>query len=365
MKIEDYNCEEFIKATILGRSKIENISLCHGKAGHAIMLYEFGKKRKSKYVFSEASNFSSDVVNNLEGATSIDFEYGLSGIGWAIEYLYHRGFLTKPDLAKITYFEDTIFRHILNAPFENIGLFDGWTGVAFFFQIRLCRHIKDRNRAGMLIGEIAIEHILRQIALCLARKNNFDVPLNFDLKWGLPWLIILLSKIIQTTKNRSKNLTDLISKISILLKNSKISTPSYSLYFLLFSLYEITKNMLKYKRRINSKHYSAYINLREQVLNTCTQIEFDRIKFYKAISRESDIALARLILIELNKRSYVEKFLDQANWIKNDSVYFKMKIAPIKAVIECIENSKYSILNSKLSFGVCSMGSRLFSDGVS
>ncbi|CAK7038704.1 MAG: hypothetical protein PEPC_01650 [Peptostreptococcus russellii] len=91
---------ELINKLILKSKFIPELGLFTGKIGITITLFELFKKYHNR-VFEELgleliANTFDELTNKY--SYDISFGYGLSGIGWGIEYLIYHGFFDNSDL---------------------------------------------------------------------------------------------------------------------------------------------------------------------------------------------------------------------------------------------------------------------------
>lgn len=78
---------------MLHSTSITDIGLLHGKIGIAIYFHHLARQ-SGKAVFSEfADELIDQVTESLSNETPFDFEIGITGIGWAVEYLIQNGFV--------------------------------------------------------------------------------------------------------------------------------------------------------------------------------------------------------------------------------------------------------------------------------
>lgn len=78
---------------MLQANSIEDIGLLHGKVGIAIYFHHLARQG-GKSIFAEfADELIDQVTESLSNETPFDFERGITGIGWAVEYLIQNGFV--------------------------------------------------------------------------------------------------------------------------------------------------------------------------------------------------------------------------------------------------------------------------------
>ncbi len=78
---------------LLNGSFTNDISLFNGKMGIAIFLYKYSAKEKQKIYEEYADELIDEICENINLYCPNDFEIGLSGIGWGIEYLIKNKFI--------------------------------------------------------------------------------------------------------------------------------------------------------------------------------------------------------------------------------------------------------------------------------
>ena len=69
-----------------------NMGLFHGKIGIIIAFFHYGKNKEKK-LQNIAGELLEDIWDSISENLSIDFDSGLSGIGWGIEYLIQNHFV--------------------------------------------------------------------------------------------------------------------------------------------------------------------------------------------------------------------------------------------------------------------------------
>jgi lantibiotic modifying enzyme len=85
-------CERIAKQLVLFSSFISNIGLYHGKMGIVLSLFHYARFTGKKLYEDFAGELLNEVCEEMPQGMSIDFEDGLCGIGWGIEYLLQNHF---------------------------------------------------------------------------------------------------------------------------------------------------------------------------------------------------------------------------------------------------------------------------------
>lgn len=70
-----------------------DISLCTGKMGISIFFYRYANKYNQNIYQGFAEILLDEVAEDLDDSLPIDFETGLAGIGWGIDFLVYNNFV--------------------------------------------------------------------------------------------------------------------------------------------------------------------------------------------------------------------------------------------------------------------------------
>lgn len=93
MKIELTREQRITNALMLHSTSVSGIGLLHSKIGIAIYFHHLARQI-SKSVFSEfADELIGQVFESFSSKVTFSFETGITGIGWAMEYLIQNGFV--------------------------------------------------------------------------------------------------------------------------------------------------------------------------------------------------------------------------------------------------------------------------------
>lgn len=85
--------ERIINHMAIASSFSPNIGLYHGKMGIVISLCHYARFKQKTIYDDFAGELLDEVCSSINAGTSADFENGLSGIGWGIEYLLQNQFM--------------------------------------------------------------------------------------------------------------------------------------------------------------------------------------------------------------------------------------------------------------------------------
>ena len=85
--------QSYADVLLLNGSFVDNLGFGKGKMGIAISLYYYAHYNISKVFEDCADELIDEIYEEINTATPLDFENGLTGIGWGLEYLVRNGFL--------------------------------------------------------------------------------------------------------------------------------------------------------------------------------------------------------------------------------------------------------------------------------
>jgi len=85
--------QQIINTLLLNASFIDNIGLMHGKMGISIFLFQLARQTKNQIYEDYAGELIDEIYEEITTNTPVDFENGLAGIGWGIEYLVQNKFI--------------------------------------------------------------------------------------------------------------------------------------------------------------------------------------------------------------------------------------------------------------------------------
>jgi len=137
-------------------SASDNLGLYHGETGHAILYYLLAKYTGNT-VFSKKAALRLDrIVENITLIDNLGFQNGLSGVGWAIEWLVQNSFLETNTDEVLEELDNELYRSVLYAPKESLSLATGTLGYLVYFAARY----QSRNPGTHRYKNIAHEECL-------------------------------------------------------------------------------------------------------------------------------------------------------------------------------------------------------------
>ena len=85
--------QPLINTLLLNASFIDNIGLMHGKMGISVYFFHLARSTRNKVYEEYAGELIDEIYEEIIVNTPVNFENGLAGIGWGIEYLVQNGFI--------------------------------------------------------------------------------------------------------------------------------------------------------------------------------------------------------------------------------------------------------------------------------
>jgi lantibiotic modifying enzyme len=236
----DFN-QNTINTLLLNSSFINNLGLMHGKMGISIFFFHLARQTKNKIYEDYAGELIDEIYEEITDNTPVDFENGLAGIGWGIEYLVQNKFIEADTDEVLEEFDNLIFKELIYNTPKEIGLLTGIVGIGAYFLKRVQPAIpKGKNLASndekiiTLTNKQTLIHLIDEIerqtqdfsvailetvtiSQALELSNNQALKhLNpetketikskpyFDITWNYPVLLWFLSELYKQNILNSK-----------------------------------------------------------------------------------------------------------------------------------------------------------------
>ena len=101
---------------MLNAGFFDNPGLLNGKMGIAIFFYHYSRYSKNKLYEDYAGELLDEIYEEINTSTPVNFENGLTGIGWGIEYLVKNGFVQADTDEALAEIENAVYKHRINSP---------------------------------------------------------------------------------------------------------------------------------------------------------------------------------------------------------------------------------------------------------
>lgn len=193
--------QRITNSLLLNASFIENIGLMHGKTGIAIYFFHLARETGNQIYEDYAGELIDEIYEEVHTKTPCDFENGLAGIGWGIEYLAQNRFIDADTNEVLEDFDRQITHEITFHTPPDIGILNGISGYILYFLSRL-----NFNKAGTALHESIRKTLMDLFDLLKQRINTqlisanekmlWNEPDKFDLTWDYSSVIWVLSELV-------------------------------------------------------------------------------------------------------------------------------------------------------------------------
>lgn len=92
-KNKDIVLQQIANHLIINSSFLTDLSLFHGKTGIVLFFYEYARYTNNPVYEEFAGELLDEIFDEVHDGISVNFENGLSGIGWGILYLLKNKFI--------------------------------------------------------------------------------------------------------------------------------------------------------------------------------------------------------------------------------------------------------------------------------
>ncbi len=163
---------------LLNASFLDNPGLLNGKMGIAIFFYHYSRYKKNKIYEDYAGELVDEIYEEINTSTPVNFENGLTGIGWGIEYLVKNGFVQADTDEALEEVDNIVYRNSLYRPFlleSGKDLF----GYGLYFLARLRERGSDNNNLKTLFKKQHLIYLTDDCERILINKKFLDFKIEF------------------------------------------------------------------------------------------------------------------------------------------------------------------------------------------
>ena len=136
--------QRIVNALLLNGSFINNLGLMNGKMGIAIYFFHLTRQTNDQIYEGYAGELIDEIYEEITSYTAVDFENGLAGIGWGIEYLVQNGFIDADINEALADLDRALAHELVHHCPESISLLNGLMGLGAYFLVR----ISGKNKPG-------------------------------------------------------------------------------------------------------------------------------------------------------------------------------------------------------------------------
>lgn len=163
--------ERLINHLVMVSSFTSDIGLYHGKMGIVIAFCRYARFAQKPIYDDFAGELLDEVCSSIHAGTSYDFENGLAGIGWGIEYLLQNRFMEGDSNVVLRNINEHIMKYDVRRMADE-SVEEGLTGIYYYVQKHLgspCRDHALSTLDGLFVQEL------------IGRIRNKAVPEDKDL----------------------------------------------------------------------------------------------------------------------------------------------------------------------------------------
>lgn len=166
----------------------------HGNAGLCIFFYHLARHTNDPGYEKFADDLLEKVFCHLSTSAPADFENGLAGIGWGIEYLVQNHFAEGNTDEILEEVDNKVFRALNEDDLASFELGNGLTGTLFYLVNRLKNKKAPFSMAQQINRELFILTINKIDKLVTAQFATMIKEMHFDLFWRFPVVLYGLAE---------------------------------------------------------------------------------------------------------------------------------------------------------------------------
>ena len=165
--------QRIVDFLISNNDSCSNQGLLNGRMGLAIFFYQYYRYAGDKIYKDFADRLIDEIYENINSQISADFESGLMGIGWGIEYLVKNNFIEAETDETLAEVDSIIYKSMIQSPVLicNSNDFFGY-GLYFLSRLKIGGHYdKDLNN---LIKKQILIYLIDECERLLIYKRYID-----------------------------------------------------------------------------------------------------------------------------------------------------------------------------------------------
>ena len=171
-----------------------NHGLFNGNTGICIFFYHLSRANNLPDYEKIADDLLDKVFSSLNLSVSTDFENGLAGIGWGVEYLIQNGFAEGNTDEILEEVDNKVFRSLNEDNFANFEITNGLNGYLFYLINRLKDESKKQSMAHRINRELLILVINKIDEMVTTQFFTIVKDVNYDLFWRFPVMLFGLTE---------------------------------------------------------------------------------------------------------------------------------------------------------------------------
>lgn len=176
---------------------INNIGLLNGKMGISIYFFHLAKVTESNEHQMFAENLIESIYREINSGIFIpDFENGLAGVGWGIEYCDQQGHIDSDTDLILSEIDNRLYKFLVGNQKLSLGVNQGVIGYILYCLVRFERTETSNDRSNNYVFKRLLIELVNRIGECVEdRAFISEEPLLFDITWDLPICLIVLAEV--------------------------------------------------------------------------------------------------------------------------------------------------------------------------
>lgn len=183
-------------ARVLQQCDPQNVThaFLHGNTGLCFFFYHLAQRTNEPEYEALADNLLDKTFNSLNTSALPDFENGLAGIGWGVEYLVQNGFAEGDTDEILEEVDNRVFKLLNETTMNSFDLTNGLTGYLFYLIARLKKPTNPKSTAQWINRELLFLVINKLDEIVTTQFPSITKEMYFDLFWRFPVLFYGLSE---------------------------------------------------------------------------------------------------------------------------------------------------------------------------
>jgi hypothetical protein len=220
---------------LLNGSLTGNPGLLRGKIGIAIFMYIYARKTGNETYKKFAGELIDEIYEQINTSTPVDFENGLTGIGWGIKYLVKNRFVEADTDEALSEIDNAIYKAMMQRPILTTDGSDLF-GYGFYYLARFRGRENEGDNLNTLIKKQVLIYLTDECErlLILKRYLDFNIKaLGMEMINSLVWFLAEMHGLGLFPSKVNKLLQHLPSELEFTVKAEIDPADQYVLYQLI------------------------------------------------------------------------------------------------------------------------------------
>lgn len=261
---------------LLNASFTDNPGLLNGKMGIAFFFYHYSRYTRKKIYEDYAAELIDEIYEDINTSTPVNFENGLTGIGWGIEYLVKNKFVRADTDEVLTEVDNSVFRNSIYRPFLLDSRNDIF-GYGLYYLNRLREHGNDDENLSTLFKKQHLIYLADDCERILIQKKylNFKIEsLGINTISSFIWFLLEMHRWEIFPFKVDRLFHSLPEFISSCLRETDKNSDKYQLIRLTEAIMHcvIDRKLNKHLEEILKKEYIA-CGVKEDIIEDETRVQ--------------------------------------------------------------------------------------------